>query len=303
MFDGLQTGLHNIALLSDAETRSISAENPNGERAGGAKGRARCKQRGLAAWVRVGRCGPKSSSPRNQPPHWPKSRGRAPFSTSGSPCAPRRTAARSCAATGTVRRLASVEVPLGDFFCNGHALRYDVNSLPIAVNPVGRFQLLLADALPPQRAHHHRERVLGRDSGLLLSDYVRTWPRCRKMPPISTPSGGRSMTTREYPEHVLLDGVSGQGQYVGTFIAWSQFSNGWWGEGEVKFYMDGDTDHPTICGTGTEDYFGGAWNFGDRDVLHALPWLSALQAKTRTKCRSTACTAGTSWTPFASSRT
>ena len=64
---------------------------------------------------------------------------------------------------------------------------------------------------------------------------------------------------------MLLDGVSGQGQYVGTFIAWSQFSNGWWGEGEVKFYMDGDTDHPTICGTGTEDYFGGAvGNFGDR---------------------------------------
>jgi hypothetical protein len=39
-------------------------------------------------------------------------------------------------------------------------------------------------------------------------------------------------------------------------------SDGWWGEGEVKFYIDGDGEHPTLCGTGTEDYFGGAWNFG-----------------------------------------
>jgi hypothetical protein len=72
----------------------------------------------------------------------------------------------------------------------------------------------------------------------------------------------RSMTTREYPEHVILAGVQGRGHYVGTYLAWSQFSNGWWGEGEVKFYVDGDADYPTICGTGTEDYFGGAWCFG-----------------------------------------
>ena len=50
---------------------------------------------------------------------------------------------------------------------------------------------------------------------------------------------------------------------MGTFLAWTQFSNGWWGEGEVKFYIDDDGEYPTICGTGTEDYFGGAWGFGD----------------------------------------
>jgi len=42
---------------------------------------------------------------------------------------------------------------------------------------------------------------------------------------------------------------------------WGVKSNGWWGEGEIKFYIDGDTDFPTICGTGTEDYFCGAYNF------------------------------------------
>jgi hypothetical protein len=61
--------------------------------------------------------------------------------------------------------------------------------------------------------------------------------------------------------HTLLEGVTGQGQYVGTYIAWGVNSRGWWGEGEIKFYLDGDTDFPTIAGTGTEDYFGGAWNF------------------------------------------
>ncbi len=44
-------------------------------------------------------------------------------------------------------------------------------------------------------------------------------------------------------------------------MAWGVNNNGWWGEGEIKFYMDGDGEWPTICGTGTEDYFGGAWNF------------------------------------------
>jgi hypothetical protein len=60
--------------------------------------------------------------------------------------------------------------------------------------------------------------------------------------------------------HTLLDGVRGSGHYVGTYIAWGVNNSGWWGEGEVRFYLDGD-EFPTICGTGTEDYFGGAWNF------------------------------------------
>jgi hypothetical protein len=81
----------------------------------------------------------------------------------------------------------------------------------------------------------------------------------------------RSMTARDRPEHVILDGVRGAGHYVGTFLAWTQLSNGWWGEGEIKFYLDGDGEHPTICGTGTEDYFGGAWCFDGR--TYSTPFL------------------------------
>jgi hypothetical protein len=61
--------------------------------------------------------------------------------------------------------------------------------------------------------------------------------------------------------YTVLDGVKGKGHYVGTYLFWGLNNNRWWGEGEVKFYIDGDKDFPTICGTGTEDYFGGSWNF------------------------------------------
>jgi len=50
-----------------------------------------------------------------------------------------------------------------------------------------------------------------------------------------------------------LDGVTGRGHYVGTYMAWGVNNNGWWGEGEIKFFMDGDGEFPTICGTGTDD--------------------------------------------------
>ena len=61
--------------------------------------------------------------------------------------------------------------------------------------------------------------------------------------------------------YTIVDGIKGQGQYVGTYLAWGVHNNGWWGEGEIKFYMDGDVDFPTINGTGTEDYFNGSYDF------------------------------------------
>lgn len=66
-------------------------------------------------------------------------------------------------------------------------------------------------------------------------------------------------------DYTVLDRIEGKGQYVGTYMLWGSNSNGWWGEGEIKFFMDGDTKWPTICGTGTEDYFCGAWGFWDHD--------------------------------------
>jgi hypothetical protein len=64
----------------------------------------------------------------------------------------------------------------------------------------------------------------------------------------------------------IVDDVKGDGHYVGTHLSWGVRNNGWWGEGEIKFYMDGDTEFPTICGTGTEDYFCGSYNFENQDT-------------------------------------
>jgi hypothetical protein len=59
----------------------------------------------------------------------------------------------------------------------------------------------------------------------------------------------------------ILEGIKGNGHYVGTYLYWGVKSNGWWGEGEIKFYIDGDKEYPSICGTGTEDYFCGSYDF------------------------------------------
>ena len=60
--------------------------------------------------------------------------------------------------------------------------------------------------------------------------------------------------------------MKGWGHYVGTYLAWGVNNNGWWGEGEIKFFLDGDSEFPTICGTGTEDYFCGSYNFENQET-------------------------------------
>ena len=66
-------------------------------------------------------------------------------------------------------------------------------------------------------------------------------------------------------DYVILDNVKGKGHYIGTYLALTTLERYWWGEGEVKFYIDGDKEYPTICGTGTEDYFGGSWSFAHQE--------------------------------------
>ncbi len=154
----------------------------------------------------------------------------------------------------------SVEVPLTDFFAVGNDRFAPVNSLVVIVNPTAALNCYW----PMPFRHHARitfTNELSRTLNLLTYqiDFIKT----------EIPQGlgyfhaqwRRATTERSNPAHTLLDGVRGSGQYVGTFIAWAQLSDGWFGEGEVKFYIDGDKQFPTICGTGTEDYFGGSYGF------------------------------------------
>jgi len=153
----------------------------------------------------------------------------------------------------------AVEVPYGDFFCNGWGVFAQVNSQPIAANPNGGFnsywpmpfrsgaRLTLENtSVVDVRVYYQITYEQGEDhasDGYFHAQWRRSNPLAELVP------------------HTILEGIEGRGQYVGTYLAWGVNSSGWWGEGEIKFYLDDDTDHPTICGTGTEDYFGGAWNF------------------------------------------
>lgn len=69
-------------------------------------------------------------------------------------------------------------------------------------------------------------------------------------------------------DFVVLDDVQGPGYFLGCVIGVRGLGPEWWGEGEMKFYLDGDAQWPTICGTGTEDYFGGAWGMDS----YQTPW-------------------------------
>jgi len=151
---------------------------------------------------------------------------------------------------------------LGDFFCNGHGLRYNVVSIPVAVNPSGGFNCYL----PMPFRRRARITIENQRWEPIHGFFYQITYALTDIPDNAAylhAQWRRSMTSRECPEYVIVDEVKGQGHYVGTFLAWTQLSNGWWGEGEIKFYMDGDTEYPTICGTGTEDYFCGAWCFGE----------------------------------------
>ena len=153
----------------------------------------------------------------------------------------------------------AVEVPLGDFFCNGWGSFAPVSSLPIVVAPY-RAMTSYWEMPFKQGARISLESVAERDATVYYQvDYVEN----------AVPVGAgyfhatwhRDNPVGEEGVHELLDCKSGPGLYCGTYLAVGVNGPGWWGEGEVKFYVDDDTEYPSICGTGTEDYFGGAWDF------------------------------------------
>jgi hypothetical protein len=261
--NGLTFGLGSLPLITDAETRSISAENPDGARGGGAKadpkGKGAARELGPGWKVRpciTLKAGKTVTLADIQGPGvirhvW---------------ITVRPEALRSCVLRffWDGSRNPSIEVPLGDFFALGHGRRTKVVSLPVAVCPTGGMNCYWPMPFA-KRAKVTVENGWHEDiSGFFYQiDYATT--------DVPAEAGylhaqwRRSLTTREVPEHVILDGVKGRGHYVGTYLAWTQLSAGWWGEGEVKFFIDGDSKHPTYCGTGTEDYFGGAWGFHDAE--------------------------------------
>jgi hypothetical protein len=259
-FDGLGVHLGNLSRLSSAQSRSISAENRTGGRGAGggdSEGVASKAAQDLGRGWKLSPCltlepgsvttladidGPGAVTHiwiTTDSKKWRSLVLRAYWDGEETP---------------------SIEVPLGDFFCNGWGEHCQVSSIPVAVNPKGGFNSYWE---MPFRGHARFTIENLEDEELqgffyqisyTLTDVPadRAYLHCQF----------RRNNPLPYGEvHTLLDGVKGQGQYVGTYIAWGANNTGWWGEGEVKFYIDDDDELPTICGTGTEDYFGGAWGF------------------------------------------
>ena len=158
----------------------------------------------------------------------------------------------------------SVECPVGDFFACGWGKFAPVNSLAVCVNPGSAFNCYwpmpfrkrcritfenIAD--DDMRLYYQVNYALGdvdEQAGYFHAQFRRVNP---------LPYKG---------VYTILDGVSGRGRFVGTYMAWGVNNAGWWGEGEIKFFLDGDQEFPTICGTGTEDYFCGSYNFENKET-------------------------------------
>lgn len=160
----------------------------------------------------------------------------------------------------------SVAVPIGDFFCNGHARRTTVQSTPIVVAPNGGFNCYFPMPFREQaRITVENDCNADIENFFYQIDYALLEDLSDETAYFHA-QWRRTNPTSPGEDHVIVDGIDGTGHYVGTYLAWTALSEYWWGEGEVKFYIDDDEQWPTICGTGTEDYVGGAWGFGEDET-------------------------------------
>jgi hypothetical protein len=271
-------GIGGLSRLSGAQTRSISAENPTGEKG---KGGMATEGTGAAAARDLGQ-GWKVSP----------SIGIAPGEAATLADIKGEGLIQHLWLTTHVRnwrRLLlrfyweedespAVEVPVGDFFCNGWCEYSHVGSLPIVVAPNGGFNSYWE--MPFRRAARVTLENLGPEEATV---YYQVTYALTEVPEDAAHFHAQWRRSNPLPfkeVHTLLEGIRGGGHYVGTYLAWGVNNSGWWGEGEIKFYLDGDAEFPTICGTGTEDYFGGAWNFdvpGQGYTPYTTPFLGLSQ--------------------------
>lgn len=157
----------------------------------------------------------------------------------------------------------SVEAPIADFFglAHGHALH---TSSAFLATPNGRG----FNAWFPMPFGERARITLTNETGALVRhlyyevDYTLGDPVAPDTPRFHAQFRRTPRTTLKQ-DYVILDGVEGRGRFLGCVVGivdhYPGGSTVWWGEGEVKMYLDGDRDFPTICGTGAEDYIGTGW--------------------------------------------
>ena len=271
--------LSSLPLRTGARTRSLSPENPDGAKGGGGRatdGLGAAASRDLGQGWKVSPCIAVPAGERVTiadlegpgvithvwftlfPSYW-------------------RSTVLRCHWDGAAEP--AIEVPLGDFFCQGWGEYCHVASLPIAVGSRGG----LSSYWPMPFRERATITVENTSADELPSLFYEI---TYSLEEVDAAAGylhcaWRRSSTVAHAEHVVLDGARGPGHFVGTYLAWGAADDGWWGEGELKFFVDGDREWPTICGTGTEDYVGGAWGFEDGAggyATYTAPFLGFPQA-------------------------
>lgn len=261
-YDGLGNHLGNLYRLSDGKTRSISPENPTGEKGKG----------GMATQ------GTGSSAASDLGQGWK-------ISPSVNVAAGETYTVAEITGSGVIQHIwmtptgnwrlsilrmywddekdPSVEVPVGDFFAMGWGKYARISSLAVCVNPGSAFN----SYWPMPFRRKARITLQNIDDKPMTIFYQVDYT----LAPVSKDAAYfhaqyRRVNPLPFKQvYTIVDGIKGKGQYVGTYMAWGVHNNGWWGEGEIKFYMDGDKDFPTINGTGTEDYFNGSYDFENQE--------------------------------------
>ena len=167
----------------------------------------------------------------------------------------------------------SVEVPVGDFFAAGWGQDNEplINSIPVCVNPRSGLNCywqmpfrkkckITMENLSDVKANLYYQIDYSLED--IADDALYFHAQFRRVNPLP------------FKEvYTIVDNIKGKGQYVGAYIAHGANGYGWWGEGEIKFYMDGDTAFPTICGTGEEDYFCGSYGFEEHLSDDGSEWI------------------------------
>lgn len=257
-FNGLGLNLGNLSRLSGARTRSISAENFNGAK--GAGGMA-TEGTGANCARDLGRGWKLSPSVRIKAG---ETFTVADIRESGAiqqiwmtPTGPWRFSILRI--YWDDQEQPSVECPVGDFFGLPWGSYAPLSSLPVCVNPGSAFNCYWE--MPFRQRCRITLSNIGTDDMTL---YYQVNYTLTEVPADCAYFHAQFRRTNPLPfkqDYTLLEGVRGRGHYVGTVMGWGVNNTGWWGEGEIKFFMDGDKEWPTICGTGTEDYFCGSYNF------------------------------------------
>lgn len=184
----------------------------------------------------------------------------------------------------------SVECPLGMFFCMGHdRFPHLVSSMPVTVAPHRGCNCYWR--MPYKKGFRIEIENEGDTKTWILAYKVIFTEEEVNDVAYFHATYRHTLTTPENPTHIILDDVNGEGLYVGTYLAWTELHERWWGEGEVKFYIDDDKEYPSICDNGTEDYFGGAWNFGgygivkdSKEIVFQSPYLGLSLAHVEDDC-------------------